>query len=112
MSSDADSRAPNDIRYNIELARSFIAGHSYQTFCTDVRTAYAVVRALEIISEATRRLTTDLKNRHPLPWQDIAGAGNVYRHDYEDVLNEIVWQTVQDLEPLSRVVHAELGRLK
>jgi uncharacterized protein with HEPN domain len=112
MSSDSDLRALSDIRYNIELARSFVANHSYQTFCTDIRTAYAVVRCLEIISEATRRLTTDLKRRHSLPWHDIAGAGNVYRHDYEDVLNKIVWQTVQDLEPLWRVVDTELERLK
>jgi uncharacterized protein with HEPN domain len=109
MSSDSNFGPLNHIRYNIELARSFVAGHSYETFCKDERTAYAVVRCLEII---TRRLTNNLKNRHSsLPWDNIAGAGNIYRHDYEDVLNEIVWQTVKDLGPLLNAVHIELERL-
>jgi uncharacterized protein with HEPN domain len=67
--------------------------------------------AWKSFSEATRRLTDDLKDRHPLSWANIAGAGNIYRHDYEDVLNEIVWQTVKDLEPLWRAVQVELERL-
>jgi uncharacterized protein with HEPN domain len=112
MSSDSDFRRLNDIRHNIELARSFVSGHSYEAFCADQRTVYAVVRCLEISSEATRRLTTDLKQRHPsLPWSNIAGAGNIYRHDYERVLHEIVWQTVKDLDPLWRTVQLELERL-
>jgi uncharacterized protein with HEPN domain len=41
-----------------------------------------VTRCLEIISEASRRLPESLKARHPeIPWKQIAGAGNVYRHD-------------------------------
>jgi len=43
-------------------------------------------RCLEIISEASRRLPSSLKERHPsIDWKRMAGAGNVYRHDYEDV---------------------------
>jgi uncharacterized protein with HEPN domain len=41
----------------------------------------------------------------------MAGAGNVYRHDYEDVAAQFVWDTVQrDLPPLRAVVEQELGR--
>ncbi|HEY0524017.1 MAG TPA: HepT-like ribonuclease domain-containing protein [Stellaceae bacterium] len=55
---------------------------AYDRFVADLRTVYAVTRCLEIISEALRRLPDDLKARHPqIPWRDIAGAGNVYRHD-------------------------------
>jgi uncharacterized protein with HEPN domain len=65
---------------------------------------YAVTRCLEIISEASRRLPDDLKARHPaIGWKQMAGAGNVYRHDYEDVAAEFVWETVQRaLPPLRR----------
>ena len=92
-----------DILDNIELARS-------EEFCSDRRTVYAVTRCLEIISEASRRLTADVKKRHPnIPWTDIAGAGNIYRHDYEDLLEQIVWQTVRHgLEPLRAAVETEL----
>ena len=47
-----------------------------------------------------------MKARHPeIPWIDVAGAGNVYRHDYEDVRQRAVWITVQrNLPPLLAVV--------
>ncbi len=41
----------------------------------------------------------------------MAGAGNVYRHDYEDVAAQYVWETVQlALPPLRTVIEAELTR--
>jgi uncharacterized protein with HEPN domain len=49
-----------------------------------------VTRCLEIISEAARRLPSALRDRHPeLPWRAIMGIGNVYRHDYDDVAEEL-----------------------
>jgi len=54
-----------DIRDNGELARQFIAGLTYEEFERDRRTFYAVTRALEIISEAARRLPPELQARHP-----------------------------------------------
>jgi uncharacterized protein with HEPN domain len=53
-----------------------------------------------------------MKARHPsTPWKDIAGAGNVYRHDYEDIAAKVVWDTVQvALPPLLGVIASELGR--
>jgi uncharacterized protein with HEPN domain len=60
---------------------------------------------LEIISEASRRLPVSLKNRHPdISWKDIAGAGNVYRHDYEEISTDMVWNTVKALPDLLQVV--------
>jgi uncharacterized protein with HEPN domain len=54
-----------------------------------------------------------MKTRHPsIPWKDIAGAGNVYRHDYEDVAAKVVWDTVQlALPPLQAVIASELDQL-
>ncbi|WP_348637543.1 HepT-like ribonuclease domain-containing protein [Bradyrhizobium sp. ISRA443] len=70
-------------------------------------------RCLEIISEASRRLPADLKARHPgIVWKQMAGAGNVYRHDYEDVAAQFVWDTVElALPPLRAVVEQEIVRL-
>jgi uncharacterized protein with HEPN domain len=42
--------------FNIDLAARFLEGFTYETFCEDLKTFYAVTRALEIISEASRRL--------------------------------------------------------
>lgn len=78
-------------------------------FLQDQRTQYAVTRCLEIVSEATRRLPPDLKARHTeVPWDRIAGAGNVFRHDYEDVLPRLLWNTIaQHLDQLENAVRRE-----
>jgi uncharacterized protein with HEPN domain len=72
---------------------------------------YAVTRCLEIISEASRRLPDGLKARHPaIAWKEMAAAGNIYRHDYENVAASYVWVTVQNhLPPLRTVVDQELA---
>ena len=113
MLSDPTPQALLDIRDNARLARQFVAGLSQEAFAADVRTFYAVTRCLEIISEAARRLPSDLRERHPdQPWRAIMGAGNVYRHNYDNVAEEFVWRTVQQsLEPLLAVIEAEIGRL-
>jgi uncharacterized protein with HEPN domain len=103
----------SDIEAHIDLAVQFTSGLDYASFCDDTRTIYAVTRCLEIISEASRRLPDDLTMRHPaIPWRDIAGAGNVYRHDYEDVAARIIWDTVQlALPPLRSVIAGEVERM-
>jgi uncharacterized protein with HEPN domain len=101
-----------DILRNIDLARSFVEGPTYEAFLADIRTVYAATRCLEIISEASRRLPNDIKARHPaIPWTDIAGAGNIYRHNYEDVLEQILWHTIHHaLDPLRAAIEKELTK--
>ena len=103
-----------DIEHHINLASEFVEGFVYERFQADTRSVYAVTRCLEIISEASRRLPDEMKARHPaIAWKNMAGAGNVYRHDYEDVAAKLVWDTVQVALPALRdvVVH-ELAALE
>jgi uncharacterized protein with HEPN domain len=110
MPSRRTDTALRDILYHIELAAIFSAGLDRASFKHDTKTVYAVTRCLEIISEASRRLPDDMKARHPaIGWKQIAGAGNVYRHDYEDVAAEFVWETIERaLPPLRVVIETEL----
>jgi uncharacterized protein with HEPN domain len=110
MPSDPTDRALRDILHHIDLATTFIGGLETETFKADLRAFYAVTRCLEIISEASRRLPNELKVRHPtISWKQMADAGNVYRHDYEDVAAQLVWDTVQkSLPPLRVVIEAEI----
>jgi uncharacterized protein with HEPN domain len=96
--------------HHIDLVTQFAAGFDPTSFHDDLRTVYAVTRCLEIISEASRRLPDELKARHPsIAWKRMAGAGNIYRHNYEDVAARYVWETVQrDLPSLRAVIAHEL----
>jgi uncharacterized protein with HEPN domain len=113
MPSDGAIAALHDIAYHIELADQFAKGFDLLAFRNDLRTVFAVTRCLEIISEASRRLPEELKARHPtIAWRNMAGAGNIYRHDYEDVDASQVWEAVLlALPPLRAVVDQELARL-
>ncbi len=95
------------------MATDFVAGVSYDAFKDDTMRLYAVIRCLEIISEASRRLPDELKARHPsIAWKRMAAAGNIYRHDYEDVAASFVWIVLENhLPPLRLVVAQELAAL-
>ncbi len=69
---------------------------------------------LEIVSEATRRLLTELKDRHPdIDWIAVAAAGNVNRHEYEGVDERLIWRTVRhDLAVLRSAAVIELDHLR
>jgi uncharacterized protein with HEPN domain len=111
MRSDTERNALRDILHQIDLAQNFTHGQDQQTFSADIMRVYAVTRCLEIISEASRRLSGDLKARHPgIARREMAGAGNIYRHDYEDVAAPRVWDTVQlALPPLRVAIEQEVG---
>ena len=103
-----------DILENIQAIGDFTAGMAFEHYVSDRKTVYAVTRALEIISEASRRLPDELKHRHhAIDWVGIAAVGNVYRHAYDVVDNTLVWYTIQhELTPLREAVAEELQRLE
>jgi uncharacterized protein with HEPN domain len=82
------------------------ASRSFETYAADRPMRRAVERCIEIVSEASRRLPQNLKDRHEaIPWQKIAGIGNVLRHDYDAVNDPTIWHAATfDLPPLKIVV--------
>ena len=70
---------------------------------------FAVERGVEIISGASRRIPDDLKARHGhIPWREIAGIGNVLRHDYERIDDRELWRVLTRDLPLKAAVEAML----
>jgi uncharacterized protein with HEPN domain len=105
MLSETERDSLSDILFNIDLANSFAQGFDYERFLADMRTFYAITRCLEIISEASRRVSPEMKARHPeIPWRKVSGSGNIYRHEYEDVAHRLVWGTVHESLPALRVM--------
>ena len=86
----------------------YLQGLDEAAFMADSRTQDAVARQLEIIGEATKRISGDVRSRSPdTPWQDIAGMRNKLIHDYFSIDLRRVWNTAKrDLPPLkAAVVH-------
>ena len=100
-----------DIRDNARLAQAWVASHTRETFGDNRLLFHAVTRCLEIVSEASRRLPQELRDRHrQLSWRAVMDAGNVYRHGYDNVAEDIVWDTVgRELPPLLEVVETEIA---
>ena len=69
----------------------------------------AIERGLEIISEASRHLGNELKAQHKgVRWKDIAGIGNILRHDYQRVDAAIIWKAVKDDLPALKAALLEI----
>jgi uncharacterized protein with HEPN domain len=78
-------------------AREFLGEMSLQEFKHDERTAFAVIRALEMLGEAARHIPDEIRLNNPdVPWGDMTGMRNVLIHDYLEVDLETVWLTVRN----------------
>ena len=65
--------------------------------------------ASKLFSEATKHIPDDLKSRYPeIPWHQIAGIGNVLRHDYDLVDDRVIWDVAKVHFPRLRAVMVEL----
>lgn len=70
-------------------------------FMRDVRTQDAILRRLEIVGEATKRLPADFRDAHPhVPWKRIAGFRDVVIHHYDKVDLHAVWRLVEHDVPV------------
>lgn len=92
-----DSEYLLDILEAARLALSYVAGKSEEQFFEDTQCQDAVIRRLEIIGEAARRLSEQTRAALPsLPWKAMIGMRNVMIHEYEEVDLEAVWNTVKN----------------
>ena len=76
---------------------------NYKDFVNSSLIQSAVIREMEIMGEATKRLTQDFKEKYPdIPWKRIAGMRDKLIHDYFGVDLDAVWETVEKDIPILR----------
>ena len=85
-----------------------------EQYLADEKTTDAVERCLQRISEAAAKLGSELDTRYPdAPWRQARGIGNILRHRYDDVIDELIWKSIrEDLPQLRQSAAAELKRLQ
>jgi len=81
----------------ISDTEKFLENVTQDAFFKNKEKQYAVLRALEIIGEATKNLSKEFRAKHrEIPWRDIAGMRNKLIHEYFGVKLELVWRTVKN----------------
>jgi uncharacterized protein with HEPN domain len=93
MSKRADQEFLSDIREALQRISAYVAGMTYESFVADSKTQDAVVRNLEILGEATKNLSNELRAKYPsVPWRSMAAARDRLTHHYFGTNLDIVWQ--------------------
>lgn len=73
---------------------------SRDAFEQDFKTQDAVIRQLEIIGEATKRIGSELRTAYPgIPWRGMAGMRDILIHKYDETDLDIVWKTATESIP-------------
>lgn len=101
-----------DMFENANRAIQFTEGMDFETFRKDEKTVYAVIRAVEIIGEATRNIPDDIRVKYPeIPWRDAADMRNKFVHRYFGINLEVIWQTLsEDLPMLANALREIIRR--
>ncbi|MBU2601747.1 MAG: DUF86 domain-containing protein [Actinobacteria bacterium] len=99
-----------DMKQAASDAREFVHSLEFDEFLLDRRTQLAVVKCLEILGEAAKKIPVDMRSRYPdFPWGEAAGMRDKLVHEYFGVDLRVVWRTVhEDLPPLESQVDAIL----
>lgn len=115
MTADRDPvDAVEDILRNLALAREFVGDAlTVDELEADTKTLYSLVRALEVVGEATKRVPASVRDLDgEIPWKEMAGMRDRLIHAYENVDVELLLKTVRrripEVEPRIRALLKKL----
>jgi uncharacterized protein with HEPN domain len=115
MCERTDLQFIQDILESVKAARDFVVGYDLQSFSSDRKTKSVKIRELEMIGEASSRISAEKKDAYPdVPWRLLKDFRNVLSHEYFGVNNEIVWDIVQNKLPklqtqIEKIIEIELS---
>ncbi len=84
----------DDILQSCEKIRRYVAGMTYEAFVADERTRDAVIRNLEIIGEAAKKVPAETRAKaSTVDWRKVCGMRDVVSHEYFGIDLNVVWST-------------------
>ena len=100
------------IQDSIEKIESYVSGIDHDEFLENSMVQDAVIRQLEIIGEASKRVSESERAKEPdIPWNSIAGMRDKLIHNYFGVDLATVWKTVEeDLNSLKQAIQRMLAK--
>jgi len=94
----------NDIYDSINKGIEFISEMSYEDFSKDEKTQFALIRVIEVIGEASKKIPSEIKiQSQEIPWREISGMRDLLVHDYFGVNIQVVWETAKNDLPELKV---------
>jgi len=101
----------DDILQAVRKIRRYTAGAALKSLAEDEKTFDAVVRNLEIIGEASKKIPDEIRAQHAdVDWKKIASLRDILIHEYFGIDPEIIWDVVQNKLPvLERRIEAILS---
>ena len=89
-----------DIFTSAEKIEKYTSGLSYEDLLGDDKTFDAVLRNLEILGEAAKKVPQDIQKKHAeIEWSKLAGLRDILIHQYFGVDAEIIWDIIKNKLP-------------
>jgi len=109
MTERSRSEVLQDILDAIADIETFTVGVDFAAFQQNREKVLAVVKAIEILGEAVKKIPEDTRSRYPqIPWKAIAGMRDVLVHEYWGIDLNVVWATIQEGIPPLKIVILEI----
>lgn len=96
----------------IGLIQQYVQGVTREGFGRSIQLQDAVIRRIEVLGEAAKRVSAETRDNHPeVPWKNIAGMRDRVIHGYDSIDLNVVWDTIQQdipriAEPLRKLLDA------
>ena len=94
-----------DLIEAIDKMEQFTKDLTYEDFKKDEKTIFPVIRALEVMGEAAKKIPAGARNKYKhVPWKQIAGMRDKLIHEYFGVNTQVIWKTVKEDIPLVKPI--------
>ena len=103
-----------DILGSINDTDDFVSGLTFEAFLKDKKSVNAVLRSIEVIGEAAKKIPHSMRKDFPdIPWKKMAGMRDKLIHEYFGVDLEIIWEVIKtDLPSIKPLIIEAIDNLE